>query len=246
VVRIRKETRNKLKSDVDYALKGNAKMIERLYSVAHALDRLLMEKMVPCVGVVAQLCETFTQLAPLEVELFDKTPLPVNTVLQQPPQLQFPFSQHASPATSMWRENLRQVLKLPRCHAPEVLLSEVMKAKDQLDKLKSFEHFEQTLIKDKLTAISDKNSINNSVAIEGFEKRDAERTAQEKAMAVKQHELCNEVEKGIQAASRVSALADDWWNQPAQFVVPWVLVENRSMQQWLQEWRSLCAQLDPQ
>jgi hypothetical protein len=243
VVRARKEVRNRLKAEVEYALKSNAKMIQRLSTTSQALINLLTNQLLPCVGVVSQLCATFVHLAPLEVELFDKSPLPLQAHVHTPTNPSFPFTHAPAPS---WRENVRQALKLPRCHAPEVLLEDVLKAKDRLEDTKALEQLEQNLINTATAASKEHNSLNNTLAIEAFEQRDAERSSKERALAAEQRVLQSEAEKGIHSATCASSLANDWWHQPAQLVTPWVQVEGKPLQQWLQDWRGLCALIDPQ
>ncbi|RDD40889.1 AUGMIN subunit 5, partial [Trichoplax sp. H2] len=47
----------------------------------------------------------------------------------------------------------------------------------------------------------------------------------------------NQAKKSISDCATVKEMAADWWEQPAQYTVPWVKYQGRSLLQWLDEWR---------
>ncbi|EDV29232.1 uncharacterized protein TRIADDRAFT_51316 [Trichoplax adhaerens] len=47
----------------------------------------------------------------------------------------------------------------------------------------------------------------------------------------------NQAKKSISDCATVKEMATDWWEQPAQYTVPWVKYQGRSLLQWLDEWR---------
>lgn len=53
----------------------------------------------------------------------------------------------------------------------------------------------------------------------------------------------DEVNRAFGRVSQVKQISQDWWNQPAQHVVPWVTVDGKNMAQFTALWRALCAEL---
>lgn len=48
----------------------------------------------------------------------------------------------------------------------------------------------------------------------------------------------------INKAATIRQGADTWWQQPAQYIVPWITVDGKSLEEFIHEWRSLCAVLE--
>lgn len=53
----------------------------------------------------------------------------------------------------------------------------------------------------------------------------------------------NSTGKVLADCVHVKDTISEWWNQPAQYVVPWVKVDGNSLQNWKEKWTILTTKL---
>lgn len=55
-------------------------------------------------------------------------------------------------------------------------------------------------------------------------------------------ETIKQAERAIQECSIIQRIAEEWWTQPAQYLVPWVTANGSNYQALSDQYHSLCAE----
>ena len=55
-------------------------------------------------------------------------------------------------------------------------------------------------------------------------------------------ETLNTADKAIMDCSVIQKLSEEWWNQPAQYLLPWVTINGTNYQSLADQYHSLCAE----
>ncbi|XP_072326274.1 HAUS augmin-like complex subunit 5 [Scyliorhinus torazame] len=53
------------------------------------------------------------------------------------------------------------------------------------------------------------------------------------------HKLLNKCSQAVEFTDRLRNDVHDWWEQPAQFVLPWVKHHGHNVQGWIHKWNGL-------
>ncbi|XP_072049913.1 HAUS augmin-like complex subunit 5 [Amphiura filiformis] len=126
-------------------------------------------------------------------------------------------------------------LNFPLYKAPENLLSHVMDMKCQISRIELQLNAQQVLYEE-MTGIH----TEDSTTIQHIAALVAEVAAHDKKQLSRLFPLLQsrqaEATQGLQDCIRVKDELTAWWEQPAQQLTPWVRLDNKSLQQWLDQW----------
>ncbi|KAL9964069.1 hypothetical protein ACROYT_G027647 [Oculina patagonica] len=140
-------------------------------------------------------------------------------------------------STSPGGSTIRAVLTsldFPTYKAPEELLSTTMKLKEKVDDTRSLARSRDGAVSD----VDGDRSCERMVAhLNGLRR---EVTEQDRAqldfiMPLIQNGL-NKTTKALSDCISVKDIVSSWWEQPAQFVTPWVKLDDMNMRQWTDQW----------
>lgn len=142
-----------------------------------------------------------------------------------------------SPSAKPGGDALKTVLKsldFPSYKAPEELLPTAMKLKAKVEAIKC-------LVESRDTAVSelygDRSCDRMITRLNGLRREvtEQDRAQLEYVMPLIQNGL-TKTSRAFSDCIAVKDTVTSWWEQPAQFVVPWVKLEDQNMRQWTDQW----------
>ncbi|RMX60708.1 hypothetical protein pdam_00006825 [Pocillopora damicornis] len=129
-------------------------------------------------------------------------------------------------------------LDFPMYKAPEELLPTAMNLKEKVDDAKILAQSRDSMFSE---VNGDRSCDRMVVHLNGLRREVAEqdRAQLDYIMPLIQNGL-NKTTKALSDCISVKDVVSSWWEQPAQFVVPWVKLDDMNMRQWTDQW-TLCA-----
>lgn len=125
-------------------------------------------------------------------------------------------------------------LDFPMYKAPEELLPTTMNLKEKVDDAKILVQSRNSMFSE----VSGEGSCDRMVVhLNGLRREVAEqdRAQLDYIMPLIQKGL-NKTTKALSDCISVKDVVSSWWEQPAQFVVPWVKLDDLNMRQWTDQW----------
>ncbi|XP_072122336.1 HAUS augmin-like complex subunit 5 [Mobula birostris] len=133
-------------------------------------------------------------------------------------------------------QRLMDLLSFPLYKAPEHLIDEAAERKMEREAL-------QMLLgqqREALEAVQQRRanlSVTDTQALVERVRELDERCVRETIPAI--HRILEQCQQALNFTHTLNQDINDWWEQPAQFLVPWVKKEGRNVQDWLQRWSQL-------
>jgi len=140
-------------------------------------------------------------------------------------------------STSPGGSTIRAVLDsldFPAYKAPEDLLSTTMKLKEKVDDTRSLVRSRDGAV----CEVDGDRSCERMVAhLNGLRREvtEQDRAQLDYIMPLVQNGL-NKTTKALSDCISVKDIVSSWWEQPAQFVTPWVKLDDMNMRQWTDQW----------
>lgn len=125
-------------------------------------------------------------------------------------------------------------LDFPAYKAPEDLLSTTMKLKEKVDDTRSLVRSRDGAV----CEVDGDRSCERMVAhLNGLRREvtEQDRAQLDYIMPLVQNGL-NKTTKALSDCISVKDIVSSWWEQPAQFVTPWVKLDDMNMRQWTDQW----------
>lgn len=125
-------------------------------------------------------------------------------------------------------------LDFPAYKAPEKLLPTAMKLKEKVEDTRSLAQSRDGAVTE---FGGDKSCTKLVTHLNGLRREvtEQDQTQLDYVMPLIQNGL-NKTTKALSDCISVKDIVSSWWEQPAQFVVPWVALDDMNMRQWTDQW----------
>ncbi|XP_051865777.1 HAUS augmin-like complex subunit 5, partial [Pristis pectinata] len=131
---------------------------------------------------------------------------------------------------------LKNILSFPLYKAPEHLIDEAAERKMERDSLRMLLDYQGEAVEALQKQQAAVSATDAQVLVEQVRQLDARCTEEAVPAVLRNLEQC---EQALNFANTLRREVEDWWEQPAQFLVPWVKKEGRNVQDWIRRWNQL-------
>lgn len=227
---------------IQAVVKQNSNARERIEKHKHELLHYIQEKICSREAHVVVMAKQLHNSVAQEVDKFAALPLDQFHYSGVESARRVPVSElsinrlerlSASPGGSTIRTVLDN-LDFPAYKAPEELLPTAMKLKEKVEDTRSLAQTRDGAVSD----VDGDRSCERMVAHLSGLRREAteqDRAQLEYVMPLVQNGH-NKTTKALSDCISVKDIVSSWWEQPAQFVVPWVKLDDLNMRQWTDQW----------
>jgi len=227
---------------IQAVVKQNSHARERIEKHKHELLHYIQEKICSHEAHVVVMAKQLHNSVAQEVDKFAALPLDQFHYSGVESARRVPVSElsinrlerlSVSPGGSTIRTVLDN-LDFPAYKAPEELLPTAMKLKEKVEDTRSLAQTRDGAVSD----VDGDRSCERMVAHLSGLRREAteqDRAQLEYVMPLVQNGH-NKTTKALSDCISVKDIVSSWWEQPAQFVVPWVKLDDLNMRQWTDQW----------
>ncbi|XP_069100860.1 uncharacterized protein [Argopecten irradians] len=148
---------------------------------------------------------------------------------------------HVAVASRQALQDVFQCLLFPDYLGPELIMSHCLKQKVKLRDMSAQQDHHDNMLHHLGAKKGDKDVVEVIIDL-CKEISEHDRKQMDKLLPALQDRI-ERAQKSLIGATSANQTVQDWWDQPAQSTVPWILVDQHNLQQWRNRWNVVVTKL---